>query len=697
MISILTRIRQAKQAFKDDSLFRNAAFLIASTAVMSVLGFGFWLFIAHLYPPSQIGEASTLISITTLISNVSLLGLNAGLVRFLPGSKNQSRDINAAIVTVGIVTMLATVGYLVISGLFGVHVSLLATPWHKFAFVALMAAVSLNTLTDAVFVANRRAEYHTAVYAVFGLVKLILPIFLIPFGSLGVFMAYMLAVIVSLVASLLFMKRISGYKLTARPNWSVLKRTRKFATNNYVGVILAGLPAQLMPLFIIKHLGSADVAFFSMAWTMANLLYVVPSAAAQSLLAESSHDPLQKSQNVKRTVKLLTAILIPVIVLSVAVAPYLLQIFGAQYAKGSTLIFQIFAVSTIFITISTIRNTVLNIEHRSGGIVVAQAGALVTIVLSVNFLFKYGLPGVGLSLLLGSVASNICHYAIYIYNRRHPGRHRERREEPVEAGNSGSLFVPTKQSLATLLRAYGIVNFSFKELANGSSSRTLLIKRDQRLDVLRIYKKHQRTRQEIQAEIDFMNYLAQQGLPVPKIAQNVHGAAISQAISDGVEWQYVLMGFERGVHPTHYSAPIIYDMAKKQAHIHMHGQTYAKERLALGNNSSTSKQGWLGELPPLRFAPKGFSHFDFDASNVLTDEQKITCILDFEGMRYGSLVACVFFTLTRIYDAHPDIASLQLYLTAYQQVRVLNFIEKRILSCALFLRYKTPKMLFVRI
>src|SRR2546421_6812433 len=175
MKSLAGLLRQTKQLLVEDSLFRNAAFLMASTAVMSVLGFGFWLFVAHLYPPAQIGEASTLISITTLISNISLLGLNAGLVRFLPGSKNQSRDVNAAIITVGLVTMLAAAIYLVIGALFGIHVSLLAAPWHKLAFVVLMATVSLNTLTDAVFVANRRAEYHTAVYAVFGIVKLILP------------------------------------------------------------------------------------------------------------------------------------------------------------------------------------------------------------------------------------------------------------------------------------------------------------------------------------------------------------------------------------------------------------------------------------------------------------------------------------------------------------------------------------------
>src|SRR6185437_11387441 len=107
----------------------------------------------------------------------------------------------------------------------------------------------------AVFIANRRAEFHTIGYATLGIVKLILPLFLIPFGSLGIFMAYILAVIASLLLSLFFMHRYTNYQIDSPPNWQLLKQTRKYATNNYIGVIIAGLPSQLMPLFIVKELG----------------------------------------------------------------------------------------------------------------------------------------------------------------------------------------------------------------------------------------------------------------------------------------------------------------------------------------------------------------------------------------------------------------------------------------------------------
>jgi len=149
-----------------------------------------------------------------------------------------------------------------------------------------MVTVSFNSLTDAVFIANRRAEFHTATYAVLGVVKLILPLFLIPFGSMGIYMAYILAVVASLLLSLFFMRRSCGYRFKTKPNWKHIKQIRKYASNNYFSVILGGLPSQLLPLVIIHKLGSAQAAYFSMAWMMANLLYVVPTAATQSLLAE---------------------------------------------------------------------------------------------------------------------------------------------------------------------------------------------------------------------------------------------------------------------------------------------------------------------------------------------------------------------------------------------------------------------------
>jgi O-antigen/teichoic acid export membrane protein len=403
-------------------LFRNATYLVGSTSVMAVLGFLFWVFVAHLYAPAQIGEASALIAVTTLLSTLSLLGLNAGLLRFLPQSRNQSRDINAATIIVAGVTVFASILYVLVGNRFGGNLSLLASSWHKFAFVILMVTVSLNTLTDAVFIANRKAQYHTVCYSGFGVVKLFLPLVLIPFGSLGIFLAYIGAVVVSLAASYYLMWRRCDYHFNARPNWQVIKNTRAYATHNYIGGVLAGLPSQLLPLLIIRRLGAADVAYFSMAWMMANLLYIIPTATTQSLMAEGSFAPDEQAFHMRRTIKMLVKILVPAVIFSILIAPSLLRIFGANYEKNATTIFQLMALSTIFLAVNAIGTTLLNFEKRTAGIISVQTITLIVTFVAALLLMKYGLPGIGMAMLLGNVASNLVHFYLYKRNLNRRGQ-----------------------------------------------------------------------------------------------------------------------------------------------------------------------------------------------------------------------------------------------------------------------------------
>lgn len=410
---LVRRIQQGRHLFATDSLFRNATYITGSTLIMSILGFFFWIFIAHLYSPVQIGVASALIAITTLISNISLLGLNMSMVRFLPSSKAGSRDINAVTIVVASVTLFAAAVYAFIGTHFSGHIGLLASTDSKLAFTVLMVAVSLNSLTDSVFIANRRGEYHTAGYAMLGLTKLILPLVLVSFGAAGIFSAYILAMVASLALSYYLMWRGCGYRFFAPPNWKAISQMRTYAAHNYVGVVLNGLPAQLLPILIIKDIGASSVAFFSMAWTMANLLYVVPAAAMQSLLAEVSNDPDKQAQHIKRMVKVLTMILVPMVVLAIIIAPFMLSLFGPQYKSHATEIFQLFALSTFFVAISSVGNTLLNIAHKTSGVVTTQVINVVVTFGSAFLLVHDGLRGIGISIVLGNLAASVA-YAILL-------------------------------------------------------------------------------------------------------------------------------------------------------------------------------------------------------------------------------------------------------------------------------------------
>ncbi len=671
--AVLGRVQAAYMLFAKDSLFRNATFLMASTAVMSVLGFVFWVFVAHLYTPTDIGIASTLISITSLISNLSLLGLNSGIIRFLAGSKKPSQDINAAAIIVTCVTLLAAAAYILVSTALDGGTSLLDGTWPKVAFIVLMTSVSLNSLTDAVFISNRRGEYHTIGYATFAIVKLLLPLVFVPFGATGIFGAYILAMIASLAVSYYLMHRGCNYHLLTMPDWKLLKQMRGYTFHNYIGVVLAGLPAQLMPLLIIRDLGAASVAFFSMAWTMANLLYIIPSAVTQSLLAESSYDARQLARHLKRTVRLLSLLLIPAITVAILVSPHLLAIFGPQYRQNGTVIFQILALGTLFMAVSSVGNTLLNIERRTWGIVGVQVVTVTTTAVAALVFIRFGLIGVGLAFLAGNIAASLTHLWLRITARP--------RRTPDVA------FPALHTDLRAMLAAYKIADFSMTVFGNGSSNRTLLIHASNNQYVLRIYKPSTCTDTQIEREIDFISYLASQGLPTPHILTNTDGTQLSHLELNGIRWQYVLMEFMAGKHPASYTPELLQDMALQQAQLHLSGVAYAKQT-ADQHPSPRTRERLL-----TTFTASGYSHFDYDATNLLVNDGHISAILDFEGMRYGSLVACVYFTLSRIYEFHQDPTLLICYLASYQQLRQLRPLEKLILSTSLSARYRKPSLL----
>src|SRR5713226_3678989 len=79
-----------------DPLYKNSIFNMASTFILGGLGFVFWIIIAQLYKAENVGIATTLISILTLLSSFTLLGLNVSLNRYLPKSTNKNELINSS-------------------------------------------------------------------------------------------------------------------------------------------------------------------------------------------------------------------------------------------------------------------------------------------------------------------------------------------------------------------------------------------------------------------------------------------------------------------------------------------------------------------------------------------------------------------------------------------------------------------------
>jgi O-antigen/teichoic acid export membrane protein len=114
-ITDLAKILTSKEGLKSlygVSLYRNAVYLMLNSGVFALTGFVFWIAAAKLYPAEAVGLSSAAISAIGLLAVLSTLGLDYGLIRFLPGSGEKANDMINSCFTIGGVVSI------VVSGIF---------------------------------------------------------------------------------------------------------------------------------------------------------------------------------------------------------------------------------------------------------------------------------------------------------------------------------------------------------------------------------------------------------------------------------------------------------------------------------------------------------------------------------------------------------------------------------------------------
>ncbi|MGJ0151749.1 lipopolysaccharide biosynthesis protein [Streptomyces sp. CH8.1] len=202
-----------------DQMFRSSFFLLASTLTTAGLSFLFWVVVARFYPPEQVGLATSLISATSLLSYLSMFGLNSTLIRF-PAEGRAARN--------GQITQSTALVLLVSCVAAGIY--LLGLPWygHKLLFVrdhAHLAALfvvscacaSLNLLVKSVFISARMAQYNVLSDGILqGLAKLAAPVALVGFGAAGILGSAGIGYAVAAAAALLLLRRRLGFRFDFR-------------------------------------------------------------------------------------------------------------------------------------------------------------------------------------------------------------------------------------------------------------------------------------------------------------------------------------------------------------------------------------------------------------------------------------------------------------------------------------------------
>ncbi len=273
--------------------------------------------------------------------------------------------------------------------------------------------------------------------------------------------------------------------------------------------------------------------------------------------------------------------------------------------------------------------------------------------------------------------------------------------------NSEKQISANKEIITKILVEYSISNFTFQPINEGIANSSFIIQSDEQKYVLRIYAQGKNDK-DILFEINFQDYLRSNGIPIPAIYPNKNNKELTIIKENGLEWQCILMEFIEGQSVTpHPSTELNIELAKLQARMHILGidftntinnsiklselqDSLAKEikETPVTNNDVPE---FIERVKNFNYQldsslPYGYNHLDIDFDgNVITKDNHIVGIIDFEDLKYSPPVVCLGYTLWNILDDEGIDAVIN-YLNAYEEIRPLTSLESKTLPHVIFFR-----------
>lgn len=402
------------------SLYRNAVYLMLSRGVTAILGFVFWILAARLYSAADVGLASAIIAAAGLLALLSTLGLDYGLIRFLPNSGEKSNvTINSIFTISGLLSIIFVLIFLAGLNLWSPALIFLRQNLIWFiAFLVFTATYTLFYLLSSSFIAKRRTGFTLTQTIINSSLRLALVIPLAAFFySGGIFGSWLIGFVVATGAGIfLFLPRVqAGYRFFPAIRREVINEMAHFSLANYIAILLWAAPASVLSLMVINFLGAEANAYFFIAWGVAGLLSTIVMATSYSLFAEGSYDEAKLGQNIRRSLKLVLTLLIPAIILVFLIGGKVLLLFGRAYSENATTLLWILAASALPLSINYIYFGVKRVQKKMKNVIWLSALIAVgTLGLSWVLLPRMGILGVGIaSLISQGIAALIIVYNLW--------------------------------------------------------------------------------------------------------------------------------------------------------------------------------------------------------------------------------------------------------------------------------------------
>ncbi|MDQ2651790.1 MAG: oligosaccharide flippase family protein [Chloroflexota bacterium] len=394
--------------YAQSPLFANAFALILNTGATAVLGMVYWVLAARLYTASDVGLGAAAISAMTFLAGVAQLNLAAVMVRFLPSARRDAARLVAS-------TYLVIAGTaLLVAGIFVASLTLWFSslrflrdePWLGVWFVLSTMCWCVFVNQDGVLTGLRRTSWVPIENIAYGILKIILLVAFASFGYRGLYASWTLPVLfVVLPVNVLIFRRFIPLHERGAPVDAVavgLRQIRGYIAGDYIGSLLRLATTFLPPVLVTQILGAQMNGYFYQSWNIAYNLQLVSTATMTSLTVESVWDKSTMRES-RWSILKHTLLLVGVGVAGILVlAPFVLRIFGEDYAAEGTTLLRLLALAAIPQVIVAFALALARIRQHVIEVVAIQAVSCGFVLgLGLILLRTYGLNGIGIAWLVG--------------------------------------------------------------------------------------------------------------------------------------------------------------------------------------------------------------------------------------------------------------------------------------------------------
>jgi O-antigen/teichoic acid export membrane protein len=403
-------LKQLKQTISNHRFYANSISLVFNSAMGAGLGFFYWMIVARIYHPQEVGLGSAVISASSLLAFLGSLGLGNGLIRFLPNSGKKAPSlINTSLTIGGIFALLVSVVFLVGLPWWNPNLSFVSdNPVFSTAFVCFIVVITIMGLVNQVFISLGRSDLTIIQSAVSGVVKMgIVVVMAAAFKTFGIFASWGLGATAALLISLIFLVPglMHGYRPMPGFNSQVARETIQFSFGNFIADGLGNTPGWLLPLIIVSLKGGEANAYFYVSWALSGLVFAIPNATSLSIFAEGSGEESSIPRNLRRSLKLMAMLVIPAVLLMFLLGNKLLLLFGGSYSEGGKSLLLLLTISVFPLGFNVNYLGILRVQKKIKEMIILIAITVVVILPLSYFLIRhYGILGSGYAWLAGQCA-----------------------------------------------------------------------------------------------------------------------------------------------------------------------------------------------------------------------------------------------------------------------------------------------------